>query len=321
MTEQRAGSGFMKGFLAVAMAGLLVACQQPASPGSGTAERGPEQSLGAQDQAFVEGTSQAHATDAPAPSPLTEPSPARPVVQQQLAYGEADNRNLEGFLAMPSDAAEPLPGLLVIHEWWGLNDNIKAMARRFAGEGYIALAVDLYDGHVADTPEEAQALMAAALKEPDKIKDNLRQAYDYLDKYALSPRIGSVGWCFGGGWSLQSALMLPKQLDAMVMYYGRVVTDSEQLEPVAVPMLGLFGSLDQTIPVQDVQRFRGTLDALGKDADIRIYTGAKHAFANPSGGNYDADAAKDAWQRTLDFLASHLQRPESESPNASSAAR
>jgi carboxymethylenebutenolidase len=229
------------------------------------------------------------------------------LLEQDLAYGEADKSNLIGYLAMPADAAEPLPGLIVIHEWWGLNDNVKAMTRRLAGEGYVALAVDLYGGASAETPEQAQLLMARAAAQPDIVKDNLRQAYEYLENYAFSPAVASIGWCFGGGWSLQAALMLPRELDAMVMYYGRLVTDEEQLRQLEMPILGLFAELDETIPVRDVADFRQTLRRLGKDANVVTYPGVGHAFANPSGGNYDANAAEQAWQATIDFLDANLK--------------
>jgi carboxymethylenebutenolidase len=195
-----------------------------------------------------------------------------------------------------------LPGLIVIHEWWGLNDNIKAMARRLAGEGFVVLAVDLYDGEVAETPNAAQALMAHVTAAPQAALDNLKQAYAYLDRYALAPRVASLGWCLGGTWSLQAALSLPTELDAMVMYYGQVVADEAQLATLKMPVLGLFGAEDASIPVASVQVFRAALNRLGKDADVRIYTGVGHAFANPSGGTYDAEAAEDAWQRTIAFL-------------------
>jgi carboxymethylenebutenolidase len=229
-------------------------------------------------------------------------------LEQELAYGEAQARNLVGFLAMPGDAIEPLPGIVVIHEWWGLNDNIKAMTRRLAGEGYIALAVDLYGGANAATPEQAQVLMAGLLADPDAARENLRQAYEYLEKYALAPRIGSIGWCLGGGWSLQTALLYPSDLDAMVMYYGQIVTDSNQLATLNVPLLGLFGALDESIPVRDVQNFRSTLTSLGKNAEVLIFSGADHAFANPSGGNYNAVAATQAWDKTLEFLSVNLKK-------------
>jgi carboxymethylenebutenolidase len=229
------------------------------------------------------------------------------VLEQQLAYGEAQRSNLVGYLAMPQDAAEPLPGIIVIHEWWGLNDNIKAMTRRLAGEGYVALAVDLYGGATAETPEAAQALMTALLAEPDAARSNLGQAYDYLEKYAFAPRIASIGWCLGGAWSLQTALLYPDALDAMVMYYGQVVTERDRLAPLNVPILGFFGAADESIPVREVQQFRAQLMELGKNVEVRIVPRADHAFANPSGGNYNEQAANEAWDSTLAFLERHLK--------------
>lgn len=290
---------------------LLVACQPADSPGPPDPAA---QSLTPEDEAFIEATAAEHVDDAPTPSPLAEGEPTRPLLEQELAYGEAEGQNLTGFLAMPEDAAEPLPGLLVIHEWWGLNDNIKAMTRQLAAEGYVALAVDLYGGRVAVETSGAQALMAEIVTEPDAVRANLRQAYDYLDRYAFAPSVGSIGWCLGGGWSLQTALMLPDQLDAMVMYYGRVVTDEDLLAPLRMPMLGHFGEQDASIPILDVQSFRNVLVRQGKQADIHIYSGADHAFANPSGGNYSPVAAEESWERTIEFLNANLRRSDSALP-------
>jgi carboxymethylenebutenolidase len=258
-------------------------------------------------EAIVAATAAEHQHDTPTASPLAQAPPATAVLEQELAYGEGQNSNLVGYLAMPGDAAEPLPGIIVIHEWWGLNDNIKAMTRRLAGEGYVALAVDLYGGASATTPEEAQALMAKLMAEPGAARNNLRQAYDYLEKYALAPRIGSIGWCLGGGWSLQTAFSYPDALDAMVMYYGQVTNDREQLAKLNVPLLGFFGAEDKSIPVREVQDFRSTLFELGKNAEILVVAGADHAFANPSGGNYNEQAATEAWDKTLAFLRRNLK--------------
>lgn len=255
-------------------------------------------------------TAAAHAHDAPSATPLVEPGPAVPVIEQQVAYGEADARNLVGYLAMPRDAAEPLPGVIVIHEWWGLNDNIKAVARRLAGEGYVALAVDLYDGEVAAAPAGAEALMARLAAAPDAVRRNLRQAYTYLETHAFAPRIGSIGWCLGGGWALETALLLPGELDAVVMLYGEVVNDRRRLAALDTPLLGIFAERDAVVPVADVQRFDALLADLGKQADVRIYPGVAHAFANPSGGNYDAQAAQSAWEAALAFLEANLQDEE-----------
>jgi carboxymethylenebutenolidase len=255
----------------------------------------------------VAATAAEHEHDAPTPTPLAVAEPAVPVLEQTLAYGEGSTSNLVGYLAMPADAAEPLPGIIVIHEWWGLNDNIKAMTRRLAGEGYVVLAVDLYGGATATTPDAAQALMAATFEDPEAVGKNLRQAYDYLDKYALAPRIASVGWCFGGGWSLQAASLLPDALDAAVIYYGQLITDRSRIAAIDVPLLGFFGALDASIPVRGVQDFRSTLQDLGKNAEVLIYPRADHAFANPSGGNYNEEAANDSWEKTLAFLSRHLK--------------
>jgi len=290
---------------------LLAACQPAESPGPSDPAA---QSLGPQDEAFVEATAAEHVGDAPTPSPMAEAQPARALLEQELAYGEAEGQNLVGFLAMPEDAAEPLPGLVVIHEWWGLNDNIRAMTRRLAAEGYVALAVDLYGGRVAEETGGAQALLAEIVATPDAVRSNLRQAYDYLDRYAFAPTVGSIGWCLGGGWSLQTALMLPDQLDAMVMYYGRVITDEARLETLQMPILGHFGEQDASIPTREVQSFRSMLVRQGKQAEIHIYSGADHAFANPSGGNFSPVAAEESWQRTIEFLNANLSRPASAPP-------
>ena len=230
-----------------------------------------------------------------------------PLLEQEVAYGEGRKNNLVGFLAMPRDAAEPLPGIIVIHEWWGLNDQIKTMARRLAGEGYVALAVDLYGGATATTPDKAQSLMTAVLDDPESARKNLRQAYDYLEKYALAPRIGSIGWDSGGSWALQTALLYPDQLDALVMYYGQVAVDREQLGKLRLPILGFFGSEDKSIPVHDVQNFRATLNELGKNAEVLIMIGANHGFANPNGSDYNERSAAEAWAKTLEFLKHNLK--------------
>lgn len=251
---------------------------------------------------------------APAPAAVQQqeepaaPAPVGvPLLEQEVAYGEGQRSNLVGYLAMPGDAAEPLPGIIVVHEWWGLNDEIKALTRRLASERYVVLAVDLYGGTTAATPEKAQELMAGLFTEPEAVRKNLQQAYDYLDKYALAPRIGSIGWGLGGGWSLQAALLLPDTLDATVMYYGQVVTDRAQLATLRMPLLGFFGAEDLSVPVREVQEFRATLLDLGKSAEVLIVSGASQSFASAASPNYNENAATDAWNQAVAFLSRHLQ--------------
>ena len=292
----------MRLWTALALSALAAAC------GSGESEppsRAAPEPASAADP--VAATAAAHAHDAPTATPLAEGEPAVPVIEQHVAYGEADSRNLVGYLAMPRDAVEPLPGLLVIHEWWGLNDNIKAMTRRLAGEGYVALAVDLYGGEVAVDAERAERLMRGVSDAPEAVQANLRQAYEYLETHAFAPEIGSIGWCLGGGLALETALLLPEEIDAVVMYYGQVDVNRSRLAVLDAPLLGLFAERDAVVPADAVGAFERLLRELGKNADVRLYPNVEHAFANPSGGSYDADAAADAWQATLAFLRTNLK--------------
>jgi carboxymethylenebutenolidase len=203
--------------------------------------------------------------------------------------------------------AGPLPGVIVIHEWWGLNQNIRSMTERLAGEGYAALAVDLYEGQVADDPDRARQLASASRNRVPAIQDNLRQARDYLAREVEAPKIGSIGWCFGGGWSLATAELLGDRIDAAVIYYGRLTSDPQRLLRVEAPILGIFGSEDRAISVESVREFEAALQKLDQPVEIHIYEGADHAFANPSGTRYDAEAAADAWQKTRKFLREHLR--------------
>lgn len=251
-----------------------------------------------------------HQGDHPIASPMVAQAPSVPVTSEEVTYATLDGNPVTGYLARPADATEPLPALIVIHEWWGLNDNIKMMTDRLAGEGYTALAVDLYEGQVADAPEQAMELTQAALQNPQRLQENLRQAYQYLETEQQAPRIGSIGWCFGGSWSLATALLFPEQLDATVIYYGgRLVTDPDQLSALEMPILGIFGGLDDNPSPETVREFESVLNALGKTAEIYIYEGADHAFANPSGERYNAEAAEDAWERTVTFLDRYLTSP------------
>ncbi|MCB1053960.1 MAG: dienelactone hydrolase family protein [Acidobacteria bacterium] len=275
---------------------VLGACSHAAEPDQTTDEPG-----------YDERMSREHAGDQPDATPAAQEAPAQSVEEEDVVYARVGDRDVHGFLARPAGAEDSIPGIVVIHEWWGLNDNIRAMARRLAGEGYAALAVDLYQGQAAETPEKARELMSATNERTAEVEDNLRQAVKFLQDRGAE-RIGVIGWCFGGGWSLQTALLVPDEIDATVIYYGRLVTDPDVLANLQSPLLGIFGELDQGIPVDTVHEFASALDELGKDVAIQIYPGADHAFANPSGSRYQAEAADDAWAKTLAFFSDNLKR-------------
>lgn len=257
-----------------------------------------------------------HAGDTPDPTGIVRP-PDIPVVTREVEYGVVEGRPVTGYLAEPANpdsvlrargaaAGAGLPGLIVIHEWWGLNDNIRQMTAQLAGQGYRALAVDLYGGRVTADPAEARELVQAAMAQPETATANLKAAYAYLTGTERAPRVAAIGWCFGGGMALNAALALPAELDAVVIYYGRLVTDRDRLAALQMPVIGFFGGQDQGIPVETVRTFEETMNALGKNVTVHVYEAADHAFANPSGTRYDAAAAEDAWSRTLAFLERHL---------------
>ncbi len=277
---------------------LLAAC--------GDSNKSPDDADVAAGRETVDAMTREHADDTAESSPAVGIAPVRDVISDpRMPYAEADDRLVYGHFAAPADVVEPLPAVILIHEWWGLNDNVRAMANRLAGEGYMVLAVDLYKGKVAESREAARGLMLEVVEERQVAEDNIRSAYAFLET-AGAPRIASMGWCFGGGWSLNTAQLFPEDLDASVIYYGQVTDDDDTLRPVTAPILGLFGAADTGITVESVESFRAALERLRKDHEIHIYPGAGHAFANPTGQNYDAEAAEDAWQKTIDFLARHL---------------
>lgn len=204
-----------------------------------------------------------------------------------------------------------LPAVVMIHEWWGLNDNIKNMAETLATEGYVVLAVDLYNGKVANTAESAQNLVSKVRENPSESINNLQHAVRYLASLENvdSSKIASLGWCFGGGQSLQLALNTEPEypLAATIIYYGNLVSDQESISKIKWPVLGIFGDQDQSISVQSVKQFEDALNKNGITNEIYIYKGVGHAFANPSGDNYAPQETQDAWQKTVSFLNKYLK--------------
>jgi carboxymethylenebutenolidase len=222
-----------------------------------------------------------------------------------------------GYLVYPNAQDEnntrnnngTLPGVVMIHENKGLNDNIKNMANLLARSGYVVLAVDLFKGEVTTDRNRSSELTQSIRDNQDLATANLKSAIKYLTSLPnVSPdKIVSMGWCFGGGQSLQLALNSQDHpLAATIIYYGRLVTDNATLASIKWPVLGIFGDQDTSIPVDSVKAFESALNANNIPNEIHIYKGVGHAFANPSGDNYAPNETKDAWDRTLSFLDKHL---------------
>jgi carboxymethylenebutenolidase len=253
---------------------------------------------------FMDRMEREHEGDAPVENAAQNLKQSAEVSGEEVQYATVGGQEISGYLARPEGVAVT-PGIIVIHEWWGLNDNIRMMTDKLAGEGYTALAVDLYKGKVAESPDSAGTYARSV--DDEEALDNLTQAYGYLNEKQQADNIGVIGWCFGGAWSLNTALAHPQKIDATVIYYGRLVTDTEKLKTLEMPVLGIFGEEDGGIPPQKVKEFESALNEVGVENSIHIYEGAGHAFANPSGTRYVEEAAEDAWQKTVRFLEQNLR--------------
>jgi carboxymethylenebutenolidase len=225
---------------------------------------------------------------------------------KSVTYKSGDE-TVTGMLYEPAGNG-PHPAIVVIHEWWGLNDWVKEQASKLADQGYVTLAVDLYRGKVATNGDEAHELMRGVPE--DRATRDLLAASNYLRslKNVNSEKVGAIGWCMGGGYALDIAVNDPK-LAAAVINYGHLATEPETLKKINAPILGLFGGKDRGIPVESVQTFAAELKKLGKKVDVTVYPEAGHAFENPNNkGGYRADDAASAWDRTVKFFAQYLKK-------------
>lgn len=218
-----------------------------------------------------------------------------------------------GYLAYPSSvnlANKKIPGIIMIHENRGLNAYIKDMANTLARQGYVVLAVDLFKGQMATNNDQARLLSTSVRNNPGESIANLQSAVKYVSSlpFVDSSKIASIGWCFGGGQSLQLALNSQNHpLVATILYYGTpLITDAQQLSKIKWPILGIFGDKDQANPLPLINKFKVALDANKINNDILIYRGLGHAFANPSNQNYAPKETADAWQKTLSFLKKYV---------------
>lgn len=234
--------------------------------------------------------------------PVAYAAPPNPT---EVTY-KSGPETVKGLLYMPSGTTSRHPAVIVIHEWWGLNDWVKEQAADLAAHGYVALAVDLYRGQVASDPDTAHQL-SRGLPQDRGMRD-LKAADDFLraDKHVDTSRIGAIGWCMGGGFALNFAVADP-QLKAVVANYGPPPTDPAALAQIHAAILGNYGGLDKGISPASVESFAADLKKQGKPVDIKIYPDAGHAFENPNNKTgYKAADAADAHSRSLAFFAREL---------------
>jgi carboxymethylenebutenolidase len=215
---------------------------------------------------------------------------------------------VHALLYKPAGAtAAKHPAVIVIHEWWGLNDWVKEQASKLADQGYITLAIDLYRGKVATTPEEAHELMRGV--PDDRANRDLLAAANFLRSQPNvdAARVGDIGWCMGGGYALNLALEDPK-LKVAVINYGHLMVDPANLAKINAKILGSFGGQDRGITPDSVRAFEAAMKKEGKSVDIKIYDDAGHGFENPvNKEGYRPQDTADVWQRTTTFLATNLK--------------
>jgi carboxymethylenebutenolidase len=217
-----------------------------------------------------------------------------------------NGKDVRGYLATPGDNKKH-PGMILIHEWWGLNDYIRQNAIAFAKLGYVALTIDLYGGKPAATnPQDARKLAGSVRNNVDEALRNLKSAVSYMKNRSdvYPDRMASIGWCFGGGWSYQIAKN-NLGTKASIIYYGRF-NPKDDLSKMRATILGNFGAEDRGIMVDTVYEFQAKLKTLNGDHEIYIYENAGHGFANEGGRAYNKEATDLAWKRTVAFLKKYL---------------
>ena len=224
------------------------------------------------------------------------------IISRMIDY-PSNGQTTPGFLAMPEQ--DKGPGLVVIQEWWGLVPHIMDVCERFAHQGYVALAPDLYHGQAASEPDEARKL--AMELDRDRAVQEIVAALHFLKGLEqVSPKkVGIVGWCMGGGLAVVTAAA-SQEVDAVVSFYG-MPRDLNLAASIQAPLLGLYAEHDHSIPLDLVHAFRKELEAHGIQHDVRIYLGAQHAFFNDTRPHiYDPESARDAWTRTLKWFRTYL---------------
>lgn len=225
-------------------------------------------------------------------------------ITSQMIDFPSNAHSTPGFLAQPEGLGQ-FPGIVVIQEWWGLVPHIKDVAERFAREGFIALAPDLYHGQAASEPDEARKL--AMELDRDAAVAEIVAAMRYLERLErVAPKkVGVVGWCMGGSLTIATAAANPG-CGAAVAFYG-MPRSLEIVPGIQCPVLGLFGEHDHGISLEQIHALDRALEKNGIAHEVHIYTGADHAFFNETRPQvYNTAAAQDAWQRTLGWFRTHL---------------
>jgi carboxymethylenebutenolidase len=234
------------------------------------------------------------------------PAIARAVTEEVVDF-PSGSEMVKATLFLPKGRGAH-PGIVVVHEWWGVNDWVKERSRKLADQGYVALAVDLYRGQLAKDPGTAHEL-ARGLPRDRALRDLLAAVAYLKTRLEVSPtKLGAIGWCMGGGYAENLAEAQP-DLKAVAIHYGAIPSDASTISQLQPAILGIFGGQDKGISPDSVRAFEKEMKKQGKTIEVRIYPSAGHAFENPGNKDgYRAGDAKDAWNRTLGFFDKRLKK-------------
>ncbi|MEL7025355.1 MAG: dienelactone hydrolase family protein [Pseudomonadota bacterium] len=228
------------------------------------------------------------------------------VAGEMFPYSETDDDLIRGYFAFPETMVEPLPAVIMIHEWWGLTDGVKAAAEELAAQGFMVLAVDMYYGEATNDGAKAGALARQLLEDMESGDENLTAAIKFLKDVAGAPVVAAYGWSQGAQWAVRCAQNNGEDISAVVAYYGQPDTDPTSVEAMSAPVLTIHGGEDSTIPMADVRAFREVAAALGKTVDVMVVLEGINGFASPGDRRFNQAHAERAFDRAVGFLHKNL---------------
>ncbi len=246
-------------------------------------------------------------TEAPAVAQAPVAAPAevaetRSVAGAMLPYADIEGKLARGYFSYPVDMTEPLPAVILVHDRYGLSESFKRAADQIASQGYIAVAVDLFDGATGKLPANTRDARVRLLEKPEPGRQNLASALEFVESSFGSTGFATVGWGFGGLWSMNLAQQFPDKISALVIVQGQPNTDGAYLAQLTMPLLAIYGSSDRSVPIADVNAFRSALEAAGKDFELRNFPQAGSGFMLVDSNAYNNGQATEAWRMVIEFL-------------------
>ena len=228
------------------------------------------------------------------------------VASDYFSYHETDDDLVRGYFAYPEQMVEPKPAVLLIHDWRGLDQQMRDVADRVAAAGYMVFAVDFFNGRTADNAQDAAALARELLEQTEAAESNLLDAYRFVTETAGAPKVAAMGWSMGGYWAVRSSRLLPDQMSSVINVYGQLDGDPEAIAATDAAALMIVAGNDRAAPMASQQEILTAADAADRRFEFRRFADVSVGFANEGGPRYDAEKAAEAWRAMLAFLAETL---------------